>query len=133
MKHGGIFRNGGVLALLLFNEVSIVDDGCQRRLDVMGHIGDQLRLHPLALQPLFHSCRHSLTNAVQVFAVFLIVPQHPRRVYLIGQISRSKSLSAFLELPQHQSIKDHYRQQNNPHQCPDHHDDTLIIKRCISH
>ena len=102
MEHPGIFGNGGVLTLLFFNQVGIVNDGSQRRFDVMGYIGDQFRFHTLALQPLFHRCSHTFANAVQILAVALKIPEHSLSVNLRCKITGGQRFSAFLEFAEHQ-------------------------------
>ena len=54
--------------LLLFQQVHIADDGCQRRLDIVGHVGDQLGFQPLGLHFLLHSPLNARLHGVQVSA-----------------------------------------------------------------
>ena len=51
-------------AILLLEKVHITDDRGERRLDVVGHIGNEFHLHSLAFDPLFHSCANALFNVV---------------------------------------------------------------------
>ena len=112
MEYTGIFCNGGVVALLFFNQIRVVDDRSQRSLDVVRNIGDQLSLHAFTFQTLFHRRCHANANAVQILAVALEIPEHSLGVHLISKITGGKSLATCLELSEHQR---HIENQRDKH------------------
>ena len=68
--HGLILQNRDIilcpfiLDILPFQQIHVIDNRCQRRLDIMGHIGDQVGFQPLVLDALFHRCRQAASHLV---------------------------------------------------------------------
>lgn len=52
--------------LFLLQQLHIADNGSQRRLYIMGNVGNQLHLHPLALQLFFDGLLHSALYFIQI-------------------------------------------------------------------
>ena len=77
----------------------------------MGHVGDELRFHPLAAHPLVHRRRHALGDVVQVLAVGFEVQHHPAGVHLIAQVPGGQSPAAQQQLPAHEGQSQHRQEQ----------------------
>mgnify|MGYP000360410751 CR=1 FL=1 len=54
VQHLDIFLGLGIVDVLLFQQIHIVDDAGQRGLEIVGDVGDQLGLEALALDALVH-------------------------------------------------------------------------------
>ena len=69
---GFTFQNGNIILymvrqpLFLLQQLHIADDGSQRRFYIMGNVGNQLHLHPLALQLFFDGLLHSSLYFIQI-------------------------------------------------------------------
>ena len=53
--------------ILPFQQIHIIDDGCERGFDIVGYVGDQFRLHTLVFQAVFHCGIQSGANVIDVF------------------------------------------------------------------
>ena len=56
--------------MLALDEVHIVDNGSKRRLDIVGHVCDQVGLQAFALYLLGESRLQTVTDTVQSFGKF---------------------------------------------------------------
>lgn len=90
-------RGGDVL---LFQQVHIVDDGGQGRLDVVGHVGDQLGLEVLGLHMLLHRLLQAGLHIVELLAVALEVTDEVLRVDGRGEVAPGQLFAALLQHPQ---------------------------------
>ena len=90
-----------LVAVGLLQQVHIVDDGGQRRLDVVGDIGNQFGFQPLGLHSLVHSPVHTLGDGVEVFPVALEIPVELIGVELIIEVSGGQLLA---RLPQRHQL-----------------------------
>ena len=69
MQHVHVFLRLLRLDVLLFQKIHIVDDGGQRRLDVVGDVGDELCLHALGACLLVDGLLDAGLDALQIFLV----------------------------------------------------------------
>ena len=66
VQHGDVFLYLRVIHWLGFDQIHIIDDRSQRRLDVVGYIRDQFTFQPFTFHLLFQRRRHTLGNPVQI-------------------------------------------------------------------
>ena len=76
-----------IVAMLLRDQSRVIYDRCQRSLDIVRHIRDQLGLHPLALRALLNRDTHALRDRVQVFTGLSHSGHHARGIDLILKIT----------------------------------------------
>ncbi len=81
----------GVRKVLLLQQIHVVDDAGQGRLDVMGDVGDEFGLQPLAFQPLLHRLVHADADGVQILGVALHVKVHLLGIQLGLQVPGGQS------------------------------------------
>ena len=96
----GVLLGGGVVFL---QKVHVIDDGGQGRLDIVGDVGDELRLQALALKLVLHGDAHPPADGVQVLPVAAEIPKHPVGVHFIAEVSGGQGLTALAELLQLES------------------------------
>ena len=65
----------------------IIDNGGERRLDVMGNVGDQICLQPFILHTGFHCCAHAVSNVVHCSCHHQIIAIHSLFFDLLLQIA----------------------------------------------
>ena len=126
----GVLGDLLVFARLVADQTRVVHNGCQRGLEIVRDVGDQLRLHPLRAQPVLHGDGHARGDGVQILSALAQIPQHAARVGVVGQIAAGKGLRAGLELAQaqcqphgpghQQRLLDKPEQQKLPAACPPH-------------
>ena len=78
-------------------EVDVVDDGRERRLDVVGDVGYELGLEPLGLHALGDLLGEAIADAVEVLGVGLELPVHVRGVYLLVELALGQLLPGLFE------------------------------------
>ena len=76
-----------LLAVGLLQKVHIVDDGGQRGLDVVGHVGNELRAHPFGAHLLLGRQLDHVTQAVELHRKVPEGPQHQLVVHLDLQVA----------------------------------------------
>ena len=86
-----------LLAVGLLQKVHIVDDGGQGGLDVVGHVGNELRAHPFGAHLLLGRQLDHVAQAVELPGHILIGPQHIFFVHLNIQVPAPHSLGGFQE------------------------------------
>ena len=100
VQHGDILPGGGGGDVLLFQQIHVVDDGCQRRFDVVGHVGDQLGFHPFGAHLLLHGAFHAALQPVHGLPVPPEGAEQPLGVHRRGQVALRQLLAVFLQRPQ---------------------------------
>ena len=86
-----------IVKLLLREQIHIVDDGCERRLDIVGHVRDQFRLEALALHALVDRPGHALADLIQILPVLFAVPEHLFCIDLVREIPLRHTLPRSLQ------------------------------------
>ena len=97
IQHGDVLPGGFRLHVLLLQQVHVVDDGCQRSFDVMGHVGDQFSLHALSPGLLLHGLLHAGAQVVHALAVALEVADEPPGVDVLGEVAVGHIFAASLQ------------------------------------
>ena len=110
IQHVHIFprRRGG--HILLLQQIHIVDDGRQRRLDVVGYVGDQLGFQVLGLHLLLHRLLQAGLHVVQLLPVALEVADEVLRVDGRGEVAARQLFAALLQRPQAYGDIQHHQQ-----------------------
>ena len=72
---------------LLFQQINIIDDGCQRCLDIVGNVCDQFCLKPFTLHPLLDRMRHAITDVIDLLSLFLKYTGHMLCTDLIARLA----------------------------------------------
>ena len=62
-----IFRGPFIIDLLALQQIRVIDDGSQRSLDIMRHIGDEIRFHPLILHAPVHGFADPFSDIIDRF------------------------------------------------------------------
>ena len=83
-----------LLAVGLLQKVHIVDDGGQGGLDVVGHVGNELRAHPLGAHLLLGRQLDHVTQAVELHRKVPEGPQHQLVVHLDLQVASPHPLGS---------------------------------------
>ena len=52
--------------ILPFEQIHIIDNGCERRFNIMGDIRDQVRLHPLTADTFIHGPIQALADIIDI-------------------------------------------------------------------
>ena len=78
-----VFLRRLIWHLFLFQQVHIVDNGGERRFDIVGDICNELCFHALAFQPLLHCARHSHANVVERSCMLSEEPAYFLRIEFI--------------------------------------------------
>ena len=84
-----------VADILTFQKIHIVNDGGQRRLNVMRHIGNQIRFQAFTLHLLLNRRLEAFSHIVDRLSHFKVVAFQRRQVNLIFQIAASDFPEAF--------------------------------------
>ena len=100
-------------------QVYVVDDGGQWRLDIVGHVGDELGLHALGPGLLPHRPLHAGAQLVHPLAVALEVADQRSGVDALGVISRRQLLAALLQNAQIQGDIQDGKELHQLHHCKD--------------
>ena len=96
-QHLQVFRRLFAARFRLLQKVHVSDDGCERGSKVVGHVGNQLRLHPLAAHFRRHRFLLRLGNGIHLlrqpfeFAVSF-------QVNSIGEVPRCRRMDSLLHL-----------------------------------
>ncbi len=115
------------LHLFLFQKVHIIDNGGQRRFDIVADVGQQLTAHPVAFDALlnrldpFLDCRvNAAPDGVQRFAVRFEFPLHGVGRQAVVQVARRNLLRALVQpdhlaqnieiIPQDKRVEQHCRE-----------------------
>ena len=69
IQHSDVLPRRRGRHILLLQQIHIVDDGRQRRFDVVGHVGDELCLHALGACLLVDGLLDAGLDALQIFLV----------------------------------------------------------------
>ena len=88
------------MQLFFREQIDVVDNRRERRLDIVRHVCDQLRLETLTFHALIDCLGHSLVDFIQIFAVLSALPEHFRRVDFVRQVSLCHILTCLLQLIQ---------------------------------
>ena len=75
------------MQIFFFQQIHIVDDRCQRSLDIMGNICDQFCLKTLTLHPLLDRMCHAVADMVDLFSLFLKYTGHTLCTDLIARLT----------------------------------------------
>ena len=100
VQHVDVLPGGGVGLLRGLQEVHIVDDGGEGGLQVVGHVGDELRLEALALHLLIHRLGQTAGDVVQGLGVALQIPGQAGRVDLVVQVAGGNDLRPLAHPPE---------------------------------
>ena len=100
-------------------QVYVVDDGGQWRLDIVGHVGDKLGLHALGPGLLPHRPLHAGAQLVHPLAIALEVADQRSGVDALGVISRRQLLAALLQNAQIQGDIQDGKELHQLHHCKD--------------
>ena len=73
-----------------FQQIHIVDDGCQWCFDVVGYVGDELCPQTFTLHFLIQGNGNAFGDIVQIFPVLAEGTEHTACIYLIFQIAGGK-------------------------------------------
>ena len=122
IQHSNVLPGSFRLHVLLLQQVHVVDDGCQRSFDVMGHVGDQFSLHALSPGLLLHGLLHAGAQVVHALAVALEVADEPLGVDVLGEVAVGHVFAASL---QNAEVQGNIQNDQILHQL-DHQEDTAI-------
>ena len=96
VQHGDVLPGLWGGDVLLFQQIHIVDDRGQRRLNVVGHVGDELCLQVLGLHLLLHRLLQAGLYIVQLLPVALEVTDEVLRVDGRGEVAVRQLFAALL-------------------------------------
>ena len=117
-QHRQIFLHLLPLRVGFVQQVHIVDDGGEGGLDVVGYVGDQLGLEPLAFEPSLHGGGQSIPDMGQILRGVPLLRAHIPGVDGIAEIPPGNLPGGGLQPPQPQRIDNpqrddyHLRQQD---------------------
>ena len=92
-----VFLRLRIVNIFLFEQIDIIDDGGERRFDVVGNIGDQLGFHALAAQTLVYGTLHALLHFIQVLAAPLQIAPQKARIHRLAVIALRQCLGTALQ------------------------------------
>ena len=93
--------------MFALEQVHIVDNGGQRRLDIVGHVGDQIRLQALALHLLLQGRVQADADVVDVLAHNPLFAVQPFQVHLQTGISLGNAADRAVQLVHLQRLGEH--------------------------
>ena len=92
-----IFQCFRIFEVQPFQQINVIDDGSQRRFQIMGDIGDQFGFHTLIFEAFFHGSVQPVTNAVDILChCFLITTEFLFRD-LVSELSIGDPFQAIKE------------------------------------
>ena len=110
VQHGDVFPRRRGRHILLLQQIHIVDDGRQRRFDVVGYIGDQLGFQVLGLHLLLHRLLQAALYIVQLLSVSLEISDEIPGIDSRGEIPLGQLFAALLQRPQAYGDIQHHQQ-----------------------
>ena len=89
------------LNILFFQQIDVIDNGCKRRLDIVGDVRDELRFHALSPCLLVNGLLDAKLDALQVF-LMLFERRQPAGdgLALVIGLAVGNGLSFLLQKPQ---------------------------------
>ena len=84
--------------MLALDEVHIVDNGSKRRLDIVGHVCDQVGLQAFALYLLGESCLQTVTDTVQSFGEFRLQTREIIDIHLVARLPGGEFFDGGMDL-----------------------------------
>ena len=96
----------GILYLFTLQQIHIIDNGCERRLDIMGHIGYQIRLQAFAFNLLHKGRIQSAADIIDMLSHILFLAAETDRLYLIMCIAPGNAADCSIQhIPLHCLLK----------------------------
>ena len=128
LQHVRVFRDLFASGLLFSDQIRIVDDGRERRLDVVTHVGDEFCLKTFALQLCIRSFRGSDRQTVEIFPMLLKIQHHAGRIDLIGQVPFRQRMGALLELAHLDEREQQHRHEDKMFDKPEDKQLSMVVK-----
>ena len=120
-QHFHVLLGPLVVQLLLLQQIHVVDDRGQGRLDVVGDVGDQLALKMLGLHALLHGGVHPVTDVVEILGVVFEFAEEIFRVHRITQVAAGDLLGPQAQLAHTPDQKQDGRAEDKDMEDPEHH------------